>query len=273
VASATVPNTESFSFKARTPLEVTFAVWRALFLREALSRITATRSAVLWLFFEPVFHVSYMLVLYTVIRTRVIGGIDTVLWLLGGILIFLLFRRVSVQAGRAVSSNAALFTYRQVKPVDTVLIRSVVELMILILVAAILLFGAFLAGHDVFPADPLTVLLSIAGIWLLALGWGLIRSVFQELVPESANLFNMMMAPLYIMSGAILPLTKVPYPYLDWLMYNPIVHAIESVRLGFSTYYHAPAGVSLAYLFAFALIFVFAGLALHRHFALRLVSQ
>lgn len=275
MVSATEPSIEieKQGFKARPPLEVTLSVWRALFLREALSRLTSTRSAALWLFLEPAFHVSYMLVLYTAIRVRIVGGIDAVVWLLVGVLAFLVFRRVAVQAGGAVEGNSALFTYRQVKPVDTVLVRAAVELMILVWVSAILFFGVALRGHNVAPADPLAIIFGVAGIWLLALGWGLVSSVLKELVPESGNILTMLMMPLYILSGTVFPISSVPYPYREWLLYNPLVHAIEGIRQGFSPYYHAPPETDISYLYGCALVLVFIGLALHRHFAVRLVSQ
>lgn len=42
----------------RNPLTVTFAVWNALLLREALSRLFGRRAAWFWLLFEPIFHVA-----------------------------------------------------------------------------------------------------------------------------------------------------------------------------------------------------------------------
>ena len=269
----TEANTEENSFRSRTALEVTLSVWRALFLREMLARLSTSRSAPIWLFLEPVFHVAYMLFLYTVIRMRVIGGIDTTLWLLAGILPFILFRRVAVQGANAVGANFALFTYRQVKPVDTVLVRSAVELLIMLLVGLILVFGVVMLGHDAIPDDPLSIIISGFGIWLLALGWVLTTSVLRELIPESGNIFNMIMMPLYLMSGAIFPIANIPYPYRDWLMLNPLVHGLESIRQGFSSYYHAPAGLEITYLYGCAIVLVFIGLALHRHFALRLATQ
>ena len=72
----------------RTSAQVIASVYRALFLREALTRISSSRAAWFWLLAEPVFHVTYMLVIFTVIRVRTVGGIDTVVWLIVGMLAF-----------------------------------------------------------------------------------------------------------------------------------------------------------------------------------------
>lgn len=254
-------------------MRIIASVYRALFLREALTRISSSRAAWFWLLAEPVFHVAYMLFIFTVIRVRTVGGIDTAVWLMVGMLAFFMFRRTGTQVTNAVGANLALFTYRQVKPVDAVLVRGALEGVLMAVIASILLAGAALFGHSVVPADPLGVLLAFVGLWLVGMGFGLVASVASELVPELGRLINFVMMPLYLVSGVILPLSAVPLPYRDWLMLNPVAHGLEAARLGFGAHYHAVPGLSLSYLYGFALVIIFFGLALHRRFALRLVTQ
>jgi capsular polysaccharide transport system permease protein len=143
----------------------------------------------------------------------------------------------------------------------------------MLIVASILLMGAALFGHSVVPADPLAVLEAFFGLWLMGMGFGLVASVVGELVSELGRLINFVMVPLFLISGVILPLSSVPLPYRDWLMINPVAHGLEAARLGFSPYYHAVPGLSISYLYGVALVSIFLGLALHRRFALRLVTQ
>lgn len=273
MVAAVDSDTEEQGFKARSSLEITLSVWKALFLREALSRLFASRTSMIWLFFEPIFHMSYMLIMYAVIRMHVIGGLDTMVWLLAGMLPFFLFRRTASQASTAVDSNQALFTYRQVKPVDTIFVRASLELFILIVVSLLLFCSVALIGHEVIPADPLTLMLAVFGLWLIGLGWGLIASVGQALIPELENVNNMIMAPLYFISGAVFPIAQIPAQYQGWLLLNPIAHGLEITRHSFSDYYFATPGVSLAYIYGFALVSLFLGLALQRHFAVKMVTQ
>lgn len=261
------------TYSQRSPWSITLAVWKALFLREALARTGAKRGAWFWLLAEPVFHVSYLLYLYTVIRARTIGGIDVMLWITLGMLGFFLFRRTSTQTMNAVSANRSLFAYRQVKPIDTALVRAFLEGVEMTLVILLMLSGLALLGHSIIPTDPLLLMESLAGLWFLGLGLGLVTSVATEMFMEFGRFFNMAMMPLYMLSGVILPLTGIPQPYRDVLLYNPIAHGLELARLGFAGHYHAAEGVSLAYLYACSLVLVFAGLLLHRRFALKLVTQ
>lgn len=249
------------------------AVWRALFLREAVNRLSSERAAWVWLLMEPVVHIVFVIVLFMTIRLRVIGGIDTVIWVVVGLLAFFMFRRSAQQAMIAVGTNQPLFAYRQIKPVDTVLVRAGVEGFLMILISVIVLSGAGLYGFATVPADPLTVLGAFFGLWLTGLGFGLITSVAVELVPVMGRLIGLSMAPLYIFSGVMFPLAKVPSPYREWLLLNPVAHGLEAARLGYAPHYQAVPELSIAYLYACALAGIFLGLALHQHFAPKLIAR
>jgi capsular polysaccharide transport system permease protein len=257
----------------RTSTAITLSVWKGLFLREALSRIFSGRAAWFWLLAEPVFHVLSLMVIFTVIRMRVVGGIDTGVWLMVGMLAFFMFRRTGLQVMNAIDANQALFAYRQVKPIDTVLVRGVLEGLLMIIITSILLTITALFGYSVIPADPLAVLEAFFGLWLLGMGFGLVASVVSRLVPELAQIIKLAMLPLYMLSGVIFPLSAVPQPFRDWLMFNPIAQGLEVVRLGFASHYHTVPDLSIVYVYDFALATIFLGLVLQRRFALRLATQ
>lgn len=257
----------------RSPAAVTWAVWKGLFLRETLTRLMTSRSAPLWLVFEPVFHFSYMLFVLTVVRARVATGMDTIIWLLAGILPFFVFRRIAVQASKAIGANQALFTYRQVKPIDTILVRSFLETFIMVIVSLIVFAGVHLLGYDVFPADPAIALLWLFGLIILGLGWALIASVARELIVEAGEIIDMLQAPLYIISGVIFPIAHIPHVYREWLMLNPIAHGIDGIRQAYSPYYHGVPEASMSYLYLCGVSGLFIGLALQRHLATQLASK
>lgn len=258
---------------ARSSLTITLSVWRALFFREALSRLFSSRASWFWLLAEPVFHMAYLAFIYTVIRVHTIGGIDTVIWLFGGMLAFFMFRRTGSQVMDGVSANLALFSYRQVKPIDAVLTRGFLEGFLTTINAIALLAGAALFGHSIIPEDTLAVLEAFLGLWLLGMGFGLMTSVAIELVPELGRVVRLIMMPLYLISGVIFPISSVPQPYREWLLLNPVTHGLEAVRLGFASHYYAVPELSISYLYGCALVSIFLGLALHRRFALRLATQ
>lgn len=257
----------------RSSFSVAWSVWRALLLREALGRISGGRAPWVWLLIEPILHMAFMVFVMTVIRHRVVGGIDAAVWIMVGMLAFFLFRRTATQGQNGINANKSLFAYRQVRPVDTVLVRSVLEGILMLIISLPVLFGAAMVGKIVLPDNPLLVFSALSGLWLFALGFGLITSVATELIQESDHIIKFLMMPLYLISGAIFPLVLVPYPYQEWLLYNPIAHGLEAVRLGYSNYYHAVPRLDVGYLFSSASVLIFIGLALHVRFTEKLISK
>src|SRR3546814_161361 len=211
--------------------------------------------------------------IYAGIRQRTIGVIDTLIWLFLVLHGFFLFRRTASQMAGAIDSNRALFSYRQVKPTDTVLMRGVLEGLLMAMVITIVGAGMALLGHNVTPADPMRVLAAFFGLWFLGVSLGLLISVLSELAQEFRQIINMAMMPLYFISGVMFPLASIPEPYREWLLLNPIAHGLEEARSGFAPYYHAAPGVSISYIYEFAFISIFIGLLLHRRFALRMVTR
>ena len=253
--------------------QAAMAVWKALFLREAMVRMFGSRLAWVWLVLEPVANVLWLVLIFTVIRIRHIGGIETALWIAVGMLVFMTFRRTMSQVQNGVSANSALFAYRQVRPADVVLVRAGVEGLSMLLISCMVFFIGAMLGWMSWPASVWKVLEAFTLAWLCGLGLGMSFGVLVKLVPEMERIINFITMPLMMISGAIFPLSMVQPPYLGWLMLNPLAHAIEAARVGFSPYYHAVNGLDLGYAYASALVLVFTGLALFRRFNERLVTQ
>lgn len=254
------------------PFTNTLTVWQALFLREALDRFFGSRAAWAWLLVEPSMHIAFMGGVWGMMRRNSMGGIDVSLWIILGMLSFFLFRRTAVQTLHALDCNKAFFAFRQVRPFDVALVRASVEAFSMFFISWFILGVAAMLGLHVLPEKPLTALLALAGLWLFGLGYGLITSVGMRLVPDSGHIFQILMMPLYLISGVIMPLTFIPVPYRDWLLWNPLVHGLELVRLGFFSNYHT-LDVSFSYLYAWVLGSLALGMALYRGLETRLVTQ
>lgn len=259
--------------EARSALAVTLSAWKALFLREALTRLSAGRAAWLWLLLEPVAHLTILMVLFSTIRSRVMPGVEFALFLAIGVLGFDFFRSAALRSMAAISANAALFTYRQVKPVDAVLVRAFLEGVIKFFVGVVLLAGMALFGFDILPHDPLRVLVAFALLWGFGTGLGLMLSVGDTLIPEIGKVAKLVFTPLYFLSGVMYSPAMIPSALRQWLLLNPILHGVETLRGAFFFGYRLAAGVDLGYLAAFALGSLFLGLALHVRFATRIVAQ
>jgi capsular polysaccharide transport system permease protein len=258
----------------RSPWGVTLAVWRALFMREILNRISRERFAWVWMLVEPVAHIAILgWMLTSGIRTRTVAGGDVIVFLILGIQGFFMFRNIMNRGIDAVDSSASLYAFRQVKPVDTIIARALNAGFMEILIFITIFSGAALLGYSVVPKDPLLSLGGLFGLWLLGLGLALTLSVPSALVPEFGHTVRLLMTPMYFFSAVIFPSIKLPIFLREYLLMNPVLHALECMRIGFMPAYVVPPGISLGYVYACAIPFIFFGLALQLQFRARLMTR
>lgn len=258
----------------RSPWQVTWSVWHALFMREVLARTTGDRMGWFWMLGEPVSFIVVMVSIREFLgRSRTIEGADFIAWLIIGITGFFLVRNAIQRGMNAIKSNQALFAYRQIKPVDTLLVRSVIEGLLKTIVLLILLIVAILAGIDSMPDDILGVFFIWVLLWLLGLGLALIVSVAVHMIPDLEHLVKMMMLPLLLISGVIFPVQNLPHQILEYLLYNPILHGLELLRAYYFDGYRSVQGISLEYLWRWILVTLALGFALHKRYELRLKAK
>ena len=258
----------------RSPWQVAWSVWHALFIREVLARIMVDRFGWFWMLFEPLSLVAIMVGMRELMgRIKLTVGAEYIPWLIVGITAFLLFRNALTRSMAAIEANQALFAYRQVKPIDTVLARNAMELVLKCVVLLILIALGALLGMDTLPDDPLGAVVLWLSIWFLGLGGALIFSVAARLVPDIRHVVTMMMMPMMMFSGAIFPIQTMPHPVQEYLLYNPVLHGLELLRLEFFNGYKTMAGVDLGYLWRWNLAMLALGLAMHVRFESRLKAK
>lgn len=265
--------TESRHPPTRPPLAVTFAVWKVLFLRDMLNRMSQDRLAWIWMIVEPVAHIALLAWLFSAgIRTRVIAGADTVLFVMLGILGFFMLRNIMTRGMDAVDASSNLFAFRQIKPVDTVIVRALTAGYTEILIFIVIFTGAGLLDYPIAPERPLEALLALLSLWLLGLGLALALSVPATMVPEFGRMVRLMIMPLYFFSGVIFPVFMMPMFIREYMMFNPILHGIESLRFAFMPTYLSAPGISLPYIYGWAIALIFLGLVLHARYRIRLMT-
>ena len=130
-----------------------------------------------------------------------------------------------------------------------------------------------LMKFDLLPHRPLEALLDWLSLWALGLGAGLLVSAAASLVSEIGTIVKLLNLPLLILSGVIFPLNYIPHEYQKYVLLNPIVHGLESLRLNFFPGYYSLDGIDLTYLWFWALTMMTLGLMLHLRFQDRLKAR
>ena len=260
--------------KARSAWAVTRSVWFAMFMREAIGRTMTDRMGWFWMIAEPATLLLVMIGIRSFIRgDNLIVNAPFIPWMLVGMMGFFLVREGMQQGLGAINANKALFAYRQVHPIDGVLVRNVLDGLIRTVIFLLFMVGGLMLGTDFRPDNGFQAIGGWLSLWLFGLGLGLVTSVLGTLVPEVSKVIRMLSMPLLILSGVIMPLNRLPHYLLEYLMLNPIVHGLEYIRHGFFEGYQVVHGTSLTYFWAWTLSSLALGLLMHVRFKERLKSQ
>lgn len=249
-------------------------VWRALFLREAFSRISADRLGWSWIFIEPLLHLGIMVGVRQLMgRVRMVSGAEFIPFLLVGLLSFFLFRNVVTRVASVVNANAALFAYRQVQPIDTVAVRAFLEGCIQFVVFFILVIVLHLLDFNILPDNTVLALFYLFMLWLLGLGLGMVFCVMVSTFRESEEFVSISMLPMLVISGAMIPVQVFPHAVQQWLWWNPVLHAVELVRGAFFSSYKAMNNLSPLYLLTWSIGLLLVGFLLQLRYKTRMLVR
>lgn len=249
------------------------AVLFALFLREIRSRVGNQWIGAVWTLFEPLAHTLTTVSILGFLRGIVLPGLEYPVFLVTGLLPYFLFQNLILRLMDGIDANKGLFAYRQVKPLDCLVTRAWVETLMNILVYAFTLGLLAWMGLHAWPDNPLAMLSVQVVIFFLGAGVGLLCAVLGHERPRLRSFFRMALAPLYLASGIIFQVHLLAPDYLDWLLWNPMLHLVELSRQAFLSGYVPAQGVGLAYPATCMLVFCTLGLLAYRADRLRLVTS
>lgn len=252
---------------SRGAWSVARSVWVALFIREFLQRVLTDRFGWFWVVAQPIAQVLLLVLVRDLIgRMKFIVGAEFIPWIICGLMVFTLFSEAIVRALGAIDANRGLFTYRQVKPIDTVLVRVFLEGVIKSLVFFILLVAISWFDNSFYPSN----LSGALAIWVLTWGigfsLGILLSAFCQLVSDLQTVIRILMFPLYFLSGVMLPLTFLSDSVLGIIKYNPALHVVELMRVYWFEIYYVDPVINLTYPMIFAVVCLLVGVLLHIHF-------
>lgn len=250
--------------RQRSPWAIQRAVLFALLLRELKTRFGGRWLGAIWVVAEPLAHVLVMMLLFGYWRQRVLPGVDYVMFLITGLMPFFMFKSLALRLMEAIDANRALFGYRQVKPMDALISRAVLEIGIYSLVYLLVLGLLAWLGLQVMPDHPLE-LIAVSGALLVGgFGTGLTLAVLTNDLPQARMLVRIAFFPLYLISGVVFPLHSLPVDAAQWLLWNPVLHALEVSRHFYFNGYQSIPQASGAFVAAFALTMLGLGLSLYR---------
>lgn len=241
-----------------------FEVLNALIMREINTRFGAHQLGYLWALIEPVLWISTFVAMFYMLGRTGPGGMETVSFIATGLIPFMVFRETATRAVSAIGANKGLLFYPQIRPLDLVLARVVLEFVTLLTVFAVIIFAASMwQGTSPRIADGLQFVIGFAAAAALGGSLGLVLMGLSVFTPAIERLYGPVLRPLFWFSGIFYTANGLPPVARDLMLYNPVLHVVEFVRSGWFVEYRSQHA-SILYVCGWIVSLTFVGLLIER---------
>ena len=134
---------------------------------------------------------------------------DPLLFLISGIVLYTLFSNIAIRSSNGVSANEALFFYRPVKPVDTVIARTLVESGLYSIIFVSLISFTFVLREEIILQDLPLLVISFLGLIVFSFGLGLFLMVATFVYPVIIQIIPFIIRPLWFISGVVISINSL----------------------------------------------------------------
>jgi len=229
-------------------LLVQVRVVTAVARREMQLRAAKGNFGLVGVFVEPLALIATFLALRILFRGAGDGTyINVVLWLAMGFVPFFMFADIAIKAISGVAKNSELYFYRRLRPLDSLMGNAL--LLAQILGSLLLLFVLGVAVWEWrFPVQDIgAAVFLFVGIAMLGFGLGLSTLIVGHRLPIIAWFMRMFLRRILLWTSCIFfSISVVPDVFRPWILWNPIAHGVELLRVACNSAYPAP-GVSALY--------------------------
>lgn len=187
-------------------------------------------------------------------------GMSTFMFMVVGLIFVQFFLGIVGSTSSAIQKNKPLYAFRQVQPIASVIAISGFQFLIKITVVVVIAIILFLMKMQVTIHDLLEIIINATKVWLIASSVGILFALSASYIPEIKKLQDLVMRPIFFISGIFFSLQDIPQQYWPYLTWNPLLHAVELTRYAAYPEY-GNAGVSDFYLDICTIVCVFFALA------------
>lgn len=204
----------------------------ALMIRELVTRFGRENIGFLWIMVEPLLFAGLVGVLWRFMKGPEEHGVSVVAFVASGYIPLTLFRHTVMRAVRVFSVNSSLMYHRQIKILDFIFVRFLIE--VIGSMMAYLFIGTLLVLIGEFPI-PADLGALIGGWFLYCLFTFSLCLVLAPLSETSDVLERIMPVTTYLMipfSGTFNMVAWLTPQAQHAMYYSPFVHAMELMRYG-----------------------------------------
>lgn len=256
---ATSKNRMNFSEALRSKRNV----MRAVILRDMRTRFFNHGLGFLIVSLWPLAHMLTLLVIYSVMGRRTPFGESLYVFFATGLIPTLAFMYVSRFMSISLMLNRPMLGFPVVKVIDVMAARAFLEVIAAFITLFFMISIIYIVGDDPFPMDTSEAVKAYSAVLLLAVGVGSLAGVIVMFSPFFATIYALLMILVYVGSGTLFVISNLPDIISTPLSYNPVVHAVEWMRLAYYPTYSSKV-LDKGYLIGFGMTSLFLGLFLER---------
>lgn len=219
----------SFMYSFRIQIRIL----KALILREIITRYGRNNVGFLWLFFEPMSFTLLISMMWFFFRINSLSNLNIIAFVLTGYPMVMMWRNATSRATKAVSANLALLYHRNIRILDLVFARILLEMMGATAAQVFVILIFIFLGLIAIPYDSFNMLCAWGLMCWFSVGLGLIIFVLST----KYEVFSKMWVPLSFLfmpiSGAFFWVDTFPQNIQKLLLFIPPIHGTEMFRHGY----------------------------------------
>ncbi len=235
--------------------QVQWRVVDALVYRELRTRVSDVKGGFLGVLVQPLGLVAIWVIFLTAINAHRGGSLNVVLFLGSGILLFTIFSQIVNRSITAMEANEALLFYKPVKPIDTVIARTISETGLYTCCLLVICVGTWIVLDQIYMSNLGLFFFTILLVACIGFSTGLIFMTVSHLMPAFKQGAIWVPRILWFLSGVPFRYWIFPPWTRVFFVWNPLMHIIELNRKSMSDDYFTPdANLDYAIICAIALL-------------------
>ncbi|MFK3668230.1 ABC transporter permease [Ochrobactrum teleogrylli] len=251
-----------------TLLRLQIHVMGALVLRETRAAFGASHIGYLWAVIVPSTSIAVLVSVFTFAGRNPPYGSSFALFFATGVLTLQFFSKLSSSLMVAFEANKALLTYPPIKELDVLSARTMLVTATYAVIFMVVFWGIMVWDTSGVPAHPGRTMEAFVMTALLGTAFGAVNAVILSMWDSWRHIEKILTSPLFFLSGIFYVPSLLPTALIEYLSWNPILHAVEWMRDGFYPNYDSTV-LDRAYLMKTILLLMVAGLTGERLFRKR----
>ena len=218
-------------------LATQFRVIWVVVLRDMHTRFGKTKLGYLWALITPLSYAGASALAYTLMDRHPPLGDSMVVFFVLGFLPFFLFRNIIFQLTRTIQSSQNMLTHAAIMPNDVVFAKSLVECTTMFIVGVIVFSLLAWRGLSWQPHDRVGLLAAVLTTMFLGTGVGAVSALLALVIRSWDRMSRLVLRPFFLVSGVMFLTDSIPETFREVIVWNPLLHCIEWVRVSFYSGY------------------------------------